>query len=185
MNIFQKAMPGVFYILLIGALHAHPLSAQKSSDPQFKVKIDFNRWHDIPELYADMKRLEKAYPKFLTMKSIGKSYNGLDIMLMTINNPDTGPENEKAAMYIEANIHGNEIQGGEVCLYTIWYLMEHYGRIANITRLVNERVFYITPSVNPDGHQYFMEGEGGGARSGHTPVDEDNDGLTMRTGPTI
>ena len=32
-------------------------------------------------------------------------------------------------MYIEANVHGNEIQGAEVCLYTIWYLMENYDRL--------------------------------------------------------
>jgi hypothetical protein len=151
--------------------------AQKASDPAFKVKIDFNRWHDVDELKTDMKRLQAAFPKFLKLESIGKSARGRDLMLMTINNPDTGPEMGKAAMYIEANIHGNEIQGAEVCLYTIWYLMENYGRIADVKRLVDERVFYIIPTVNPDGRQYFMEGPGGNARSGHVPVDDDNDGL--------
>jgi len=151
--------------------------AQKASDPAFKVKLDFNRWHDVHELYADMKKLQTAFPKFLKLESIGKSHNGLDLMLMTINNPATGPETGKAAMYIEANIHGNEIQGGEVCLYTIWYLMENYGRVEDVTRLVDERVFYIVPTVNPDGRQYFMEGPGGNARSGHVPVDDDNDGV--------
>jgi hypothetical protein len=151
--------------------------AQKASDPAFKVKLDFNRWHDTNELYADMKRLEAAFPKFLKLESIGKSHDGRDLMLMTVNNPATGPESGKAGMYIEANIHGNEIQGGEVCLYTIWYLMENYGRIDDVTRLVDERVFYIIPTVNPDGRQYFMEGPGGNARSGHVPVDDDNDGV--------
>jgi hypothetical protein len=102
---------------------------------------------------------------------------------MTINNPATGPEMGKAAMYVEANIHGNEIQGGEVCLYTIWYLMENYGRVDDVTRLVDERVFYIVPTVNPDGRQYFMEGPGGNARSGHVPVDDDNDGLFDEDAP--
>jgi len=165
------------------ALTPTVVNGQSASDPQIKVKIDFNRWHDVPELYADMKRLQQAWPKFLKFESIGKSHNGLDIMVMTINNPDTGPEMSKAAIYVEANIHGNEIQGGEICLYTIWYLMENYGRIDNITRLVNERVFYIVPTVNPDGRQYFMEGAGGGARSGHVPVDSDNDGLYDEDGP--
>jgi hypothetical protein len=159
------------------ALLASVAPAQKASDPAFKVKLDWNRWHDVNELYADMKSLQAAYPKFLKLESIGKSARGRDLMLMTINNPATGPEMGKAAMYIEANIHGNEIQGGEVCLYTIWYLMENYGRIADVTRLVDERVFYIVPTVNPDGRQYFMEGPGGNARSGHVPVDDDNDGL--------
>ena len=157
--------------------------SQKASDPPFKVKLAFNRWHDVPELYSDMQRLEQAFPKFLKLSSIGKSHDGRDIMVMTINNPDTGPEMSKAAMYIEANVHGNEIQGGEVCLYTIWYLMENYGRIDNVTRLVDERVFYIVPTVNPDGRQYFFESPGGSARSGHVPVDDDNDGLYDEDGP--
>ncbi len=161
-----------------GLLLTAPSSpAQKASDPAFKVKLDFNRWHDTNELYADMKRLQAAFPKFLKLESIGKSFDGRDLMVMTINNPATGPESSKAGMYIEANVHGNEIQGGEVCLYTIWYLMENYGRIDDVTRLVDERVFYIIPTVNPDGRQYFMEGPGGNARSGHVPVDDDNDGL--------
>ncbi len=167
-------------VLALAAPHA---SAQKASDPPFKVKIDWNRWRDVDELYADMKRLQAAFPKFLKLESIGRSARGRDLMLMTINNPATGPETGKAAMYIEANIHGNEIQGGEVCLYTIWYLMENYGRIADVTRLVDERVFYIAPTVNPDGRQYFMEGPGGNARSGHVPVDDDNDGLFDEDGP--
>jgi len=151
--------------------------AQSGSDPQFRVKIDFNRWHDYDELKADLLRLEEAFPRFLTYSSVGQSYDGRDMMLMTINNPETGPELSKAAMYIEANVHGNEIQGGEVCLYTVWYLMENYGRIEEVTKLVDERVFYIFPSVNPDGRDHFMDGTGSGSRTGHVPVDQDNDGL--------
>ncbi|MBN2773772.1 MAG: peptidase M14 [Prolixibacteraceae bacterium] len=173
-----------FVVILLMAGVSNVTYAQDfASDPQFKVKIDFNRWHDVDELWSDMKRLEKAFPKFLKVGSAGKSYNGQDIMYMTINNPETGPEMSKAAMYIDANIHGNEIQGGEICLYTIWYLMENYGRIDKVTQLVDERVFYIFPTVNPDGRQYFMEGDGNGARSGHVPVDDDNDGLYDEDGP--
>jgi len=182
-RVLHKVFVSLGTIMLIFALTPTVIVGQSASDPQIKVKIDFNRWHDVPELYADMKRLQQGWSKFLKLESIGKSYDGLDIMVMTINNPETGPEMSKAAMYVEANIHGNEIQGGEICLYTIWYLMENYGRIDNITRLVDERVFYIVPTVNPDGRQYFMEGAGGGARSGHVPVDSDNDGLYDEDGP--
>jgi len=156
---------------------------QKFSDPQFKVKLDFNRWHDVDELYGDMRKLASAWPKFVKVSSIGKSHEGRDILLVTVNNPDTGPEMSKAAMYIEANVHGNEIQGGEICLYTVWYLMENYGRLEPITRLVDERVFYLVPTINPDGRQYFFESPGGSARTGHVPVDDDNDGLVEEDGP--
>lgn len=178
------SIAGASLMIILMAMLPFTVSAQKFfSDPQFKVKLDFNRWHDVNELYGDMARLEKAFPKFLKLASMGKSFDGRDIMVMTINNPETGAEMTKAAMYVDANIHGNEIQGGEVCLYTIWYLMENYGRIEEVTRLVNERVFYIVPTVNPDGRQYFMESDGGNARSGHVPVDEDNDGLYDEDGP--
>jgi hypothetical protein len=170
-------------MLVVGVAIAPGAVGQSASDAKFKVRLDFNRWHDYDELKADLMTLEKAYPKFLKYTSLGKSHGDRDIMLMTINNPDTGPELSKSAMYIEANVHGNEIQGSEVSLYTVWYLMEHYGRNEMVTRLVDERVFYIIPTVNPDGRQYFMEGTGSGARTGHVPVDSDNDGLYDEDGP--
>jgi hypothetical protein len=154
-----------------------------TSERAYKVKLDFNRWHDVAELQADMRTLEKAYPKFLRHITLGKSYDGRDIAAMIINNPDTGSDTSKPAMYIEANIHGNEIQGGEICIYTIWYLMENYGKIDKITKLVNERAFYIVPTVNPDGRDYFMHGTGQGSRSGHVPVDDDNDYQFDEDGP--
>jgi hypothetical protein len=152
------------------------------SDPQFKVRLDFNRWHDVAELKSDFEKLAKAWPKFLKLSSLGKSHGGRDIILMTVNNPDTGAEVSKPAMYIEANVHGNEIQGAEVSLYTVWYLMENYGRIPQITKLVNERVFYVVPTVNPDGRDHFLKGTGAGSRTGHVPVDDDNDGQNDEDG---
>ena len=84
-----------------------PMAPASGSDPQFKVRLDFNRWHDVAELKSDFENLEKAFPKFLKLSSLGRSHGGRDIILMTINNPDTGPEMGKPAMYIEANVHGN------------------------------------------------------------------------------
>jgi hypothetical protein len=155
---------------------APPAARAPNGDPPFRTRIDLNRWHGYDELVADLERLQKAFPKFLTLSSIGRSVEGRDITLMTILNPDTGAEATKAGMYIEANVHGNEIQGAEVCLYTIWYLMEHYDRLPKVKQLVDERVFYIVPTVNPDGREHFLRVRAGG-RSGHQPVDSDNDGV--------
>lgn len=164
-------------------LFAPVAQAQEASDPPHTLRLDWNRWHDYGELIGNMELMAETWPEFLTLSSLGQSYGGRDIMMMTINNPNTGPELEKAGMYIEANVHGNEIQGSEVSLYTIWYLMENYGRNDMITRLVDERVFYIVPTVNPDGRQFFMEDTGSGARTGHFPVDSDNDGQFDEDGP--
>jgi len=171
-----------FPLLSVGHAGPSSLSAQ-GSDPEHTLTFAWDRWLDNEAMGERMKLMEKAWPKFLTLTSMGKSYGGRDIWLMTINNPDTGPELSKAGMYIEANVHGNEIQGGEISLYTIWYLMENYGKNEEITRLVDERVFYINPSINPDGRDYFLHGTGSGARTGHVPVDSDGDGLFDEDGP--
>jgi len=150
---------------------------QRGSDPPHTLDLTWDRWLDHDEIGERMQLMARTWPKFLTLSSMGMSYGGRELWVMTINNPDTGPEISKAGIFIEANVHGNEIQGGEINLYTIWYLMENYGKIEEITRLVDERVFYIVPTVNPDGRDYFLDGTGSGARTGHVPVDSDGDGL--------
>lgn len=156
---------------------------QRGSDPEHTLDLTWDRWLDHDEIGERMRLMERTWPDFLDLQSIGTSYGGREMWLMTINNPATGPEEGKAAMMIEANVHGNEIQGAEVTLYTIWYLMENYGRIADVTKLVDERVFYLLPTVNPDGRDYFLDEHGSGARTGHVPVDSDGDGAFDEDGP--
>lgn len=152
--------------------------------PAPKLALDFTHYYPYDQMTATLKKLAKTYPKLLKLESIGKSYQGRDLWAMTINNPATGAEAEKPAMYIHANIHGNELQGTEVCLYTIWYLMEHYRKNAQITELVDHRVFYILPSVNPDGRVHWFEGPNNyhSSRSGQKPTDDDRDWLVDEDG---
>ena len=62
------------------------------------INIRFNKYHNYDELTKILKDLEKAYPKFLDLESAGKSFEGRDVWVMKINNPDTGDEFSKAAM---------------------------------------------------------------------------------------
>ena len=41
------------------------------------------------------------------------------------------------------------------------------GKGTQAQRLVDERVFYVVPTVNPDGRDFFMDGTGASARTGH------------------
>ncbi|MEZ4997432.1 MAG: M14 family zinc carboxypeptidase [Bacteroidales bacterium] len=64
-------------------------------------------------------------------------------MALTINNPKTGAPFSKPGVYVDGNIHGNEIQAGEVCLYLANRLLTNYGKISEITEVVDRNVFYI------------------------------------------
>ena len=183
MNTMKKRTVTVL-TLVLGTVLAAPLlngqqlqAQQRGSDPEHTLPLTWDRWLDHDEIGERMQLMQRTWPELLSLQSLGNSFGGREMWLMTINNPRTGSELEKAGMFIEANVHGNEIQGGEVALYTIWYLMENYGEIDEITRLVDERVFYVLPTVNPDGRDYFLDNSGSGARTGHIPVDSDGDGL--------
>ncbi len=181
----KKMLGRILGIVVLTSVTVSALDAQeqRGSDPEHRLSLTWDRWLDHDEIGERMKLMERTWPEFLSLQSLGNSYGGREMWMMTVNNPATGGEMEKAGMFIEANVHGNEIQGAEVTLYTIWYLMENYDRIPDVKRLVDERVFYILPSVNPDGRDYFLDNAGSGARTGHIPVDSDGDGLFDEDGP--
>jgi hypothetical protein len=163
---------------------AAPAEAQFFSQPDREpnVNLRWDRYYDYYQMTEALERLVAAYPRFLTMESIGQSWEGRDIWAVTINNPDTGPHHEKTAFYADANIHGNEIQGTETNMYLIWFLMENYDHLPKVRELVDTRAFYIIPSMNPDARQYFFN-TGGPSRSGMRPTDSDGDGRASEDPP--
>lgn len=152
------------------------------NDP--KVEVVWNRYYDSKEIGEICKRISEAYPKLAKLGSIGKSYEGRDIWILTVSNSEKGDPDKKPAIYIDGNVHGNEIQGGEVSLYTGWYLAEMYGHLDWITRLLDEKTFYIIPTINPDGRDHFIHDANSpnSPRSGFDPRDDDGDGLIDEDG---
>ena len=129
--------------------------------------------------------LLKRILKLLAIESLGKSVGEREIWLVTLNNPATGSDRDKTAMFIDANIHGNEIQAAETVLYSIWYLCKSYGVIDRITELIDERSFYFVPMENPDGREvwFHQPADPHFLRGGIRPVDNDHDGLLDEDGP--
>jgi hypothetical protein len=156
-----------------------------------KVEIPFDTYHDFDAMTAHLQALAAAHPRFATLTSVAKSFQGRDVWLMEITNPDTGPAHEKPGFYIDAQIHAEEHATSATALYAIWHLLENYGSDAQVTRLVDEQVFYILPRINPDGAEIALQppyynwcGNGrympGADRiSGLIPEDVDGDGYLV------
>jgi len=147
-----------------------------------EVKLSFDHFYDHAELTKALKALEKANPQLMKVISLGKSHQGRDIWAVIVNNPKTGPAKHKPGFYIDGNIHGNEIQGTEVALYAIWYLLNNYGKTEYITRLLDEKAFYSIPTMNPDSRDYFVN-KAESHRTGLVPLDDDRDGVADEDGP--
>jgi len=118
--------------------------------------IKFNRFYRYNELTRLLKAYAREYPNLIRLKSIGKSYEGRAVWLVTATNFKSGNDAEKPALWVDANLHASEVTGSAAALYLIHVLVTKYKRDANITRALGTRVFYIAPRVNPDGAEWAL-----------------------------
>ena len=143
------------------------------------VPLRFDYYYTYEMVVEALEKLHKAYPQLTELEIVGKSEEGRAIYCMTVNNPKTGKELDKPGIWVDGNIHGNEIQAGEVCLYLLDYLLGNYGVNKKITELVDKKCFYVVPVINTDGRYHFMT-DGNNMhdnRSLRRPHDDDEDGL--------
>jgi hypothetical protein len=141
-----------------------------------KIQTSWNKYYTYEGVTDLCTRLAKAYPDLVKMESAGKSYQGRDIIVLTITDRQTGNPDHKPGFWIDGNIHSVELQGTEMALYTAWYLCEMYNDNAFIKQLLKDKTFYISPTINPDAREYFTS-VGLPPRSGLVPTDNDRDGL--------
>ncbi len=150
-----------------------------------KVAARWNAYHDYAESTRLLQAMVAAHRRHAKLESLGKSYGGREMWLLTVTNFDRGSDREKPAFWIDGAIHANEIQATEVTLYTAWYLLEMYGRNPFVTQLVDERAFYFLPMMSPDSRDAHMyePNTTNSPRAGQRPVDDDRDGLVDEDGP--
>jgi hypothetical protein len=121
-----------------------------------RVPIAHNRFYNYEELTALLQQLSAAFPETATLSSIGKTFLGREIWLMTITNKATGSDCDKPAYYIDAHIHAEEHTTSATALYAASYLLEKFGTDEKVTMLMNEQTFYILPRLNPDGAEFSL-----------------------------
>jgi len=116
----------------------------------------FNKFYRYNELTRLLKAYAKEYPNLIRLESIGKSYEGRDMWLVTATNFKLGNEAEKPAMWVDGNLHASEVTGSTAALYLIHALVTRYRKDEKVTRALDTRTFYIAPRVNPDGAELAL-----------------------------
>jgi len=171
----------ILYIILVSIGYTG-LSSNKG---KIEVPLRFDRYYSYEEVVRALNVLHEAYPKMTKLDLVGKSEEGREIYALTINNPDTGEELSKPGVYVDGNIHGNEIQAAEVCLYYANMLLTKYGENEKVTTAVDKNAHYILPVVNVDGrYHFFKDGNTPSTNRGlRIPKDDDNDGLFDEDAP--
>lgn len=186
-----RTIAGMLLIAQLGSMQAVGASADPGNiysalgaPAHRQVEVAWNRFYDTEGLADILKRLNNAFPNLTRLYQIGESYEGRPIWCLEVTNFDQGAPGRKPGMYIDGNIHGNEVQAGEVVAYTAWYLCENFGRAEAVTELLNERVFYLLPTINPDGRDHWFEEANNphSSRTGKVPYDNDRDGRVDEDG---
>jgi hypothetical protein len=154
-------------------------SAVPGQTAKIAVPLRFDHYYTLDQVYEAVQAINKAYPEMTKLEEVGKSEEGRPIYAVTVNNPKTGPAHSKPGIYVDGNMHGNEIQGGEICLYLLDYLLGNYGENKDVTELVDKKVFYVVPVANVDGRWHFFKDANtpSSNRSLRIPLDDDRDGL--------
>ncbi len=138
-----------------------------------------DRFVRYEELTALLHGWRDDHPRLVGLESIGTSYEGRDIWLVTVTNADTGPADEKPAFLVEANIHAIEVTGCAAALHLIDRLVTGYGDDPAVTRALDTRTFYVVPRLNPDGAELALADRPRFVRSSVRPwpLAEEQDGL--------
>lgn len=139
--------------------------------------IKFDRFYRYAELTKLLKDFAKEYPNLIRLESIGKSFEGRDVWLITATNFKSGSDAEKPAMWVDGNIHATEVTASAAALYLIQRLVTKYKKDENITRALDTRAFYIVPRVNPDGAEWALADKPKMIRSSTRPYPYDEDTL--------
>jgi len=162
--------------ILLGIISLIPLFAQQT---KIAVPLRFDSYYTYEQVVEALKVLHNAFPNLTELEMLGKSEEEREIYALTINNPKTGKALSKPGVYVDGNIHGNEIQAGEVGLYLANELLTKYGKNEKITKLVDKNAFYLIPVVNVDGRYHFFNDPNTPStnRGLRRPKDDDRDGL--------
>jgi murein tripeptide amidase MpaA len=129
--------------------------------------------------YAEVRDLldgfAAARPDLIRLETIGSSHEGREIPLVVVTRFATGLDSEKPALWVDGNIHATEVSPTTACLTLIRKLLTEDGVDPDVTRVLDTRVFYVCPRVNPDGAEVFLSDRPKYLRSSTRPYPHDEE----------
>ncbi|MFX1475335.1 MAG: M14 family zinc carboxypeptidase [Promethearchaeota archaeon] len=134
--------------------------------------ISLGPFHNYQEIGYHLTVLSTAYSDYLSVQTIGLSYESRAIRCITITGP--GDSSDRLGILLVAHHHGREVITVENALYILDYLMFNLGNPA-IAHILQHFVIYLIPTLNPD--SLFEVYINPWHRKNVRPTDEDSDGL--------
>ena len=121
------------------------------------MAYDFDRYLRDAELADWLYDLADRHPDLVTVETYGRSYEGRDLLLVTVTDRSTGEHHTKPAHWVDASIHAVELTATVAACHLIQHLVDGYrnGDPREVEAL-RTRTFYVVPRVNPDGAEWVL-----------------------------
>ena len=121
------------------------------------TEYEFDRYLRYAELVEWLEQLAAAHPDLVAVETYGRSYEGRDLLLVTVTDSATGTHDTKPAHWIDASIHAVELTATVAACRVLQRLVDgHRSGDETITRALRTRTFYVVPRVNPDGAEWVL-----------------------------
>jgi murein tripeptide amidase MpaA len=141
----------------------------------------FDTFYKHAELTELLQTYARARPELVQVSSLGKSWEGRDIWLVTLSFGVAAPEH-KPAMWVDGNIHAAELTASTACLYWLHQLVAGFDvGDSQITHLLATRTIYLCPRLNPDGAELALADKPRFIRSSTRPYPWDEEAVSGLT----
>jgi len=130
--------------------------ARAANIPLSTSGFDFNTYYDYPTIVSFLNETHRNAPDTVktTFKSIGRTYEGRDIYVITIE--DREPSIQiRPDIFIDGGIHAREWVSPATVLYFVNQLVNN-PEAASLLKTFN---WHIVPVLNPDGYQHSHSGD--------------------------
>jgi len=139
----------------------HPAQAPLSQNGGI---AGFPCYRTVEETYASMRALAKKAPALAAVIDIGDSWekvnpggkDGYDLLVLRLTNSQI--HGQKPKLFIMTSVHAREYTPAELNMRFAEYLVENYGKDADVTWLLDYHEIHLLVQANPDGRKQAETG---------------------------
>ncbi len=118
--------------------------------------MNMDHYYLYREIVSALEGFVRTYPELCDLYSIGETYEGRFIWCLTVCNEKTGAAHEKAAFFMDGNLHSGEVASSMAVLYTLDKWLSSYGKDPEITGLLDRYTVYAIPRISADAAEIYL-----------------------------
>ena len=138
------------------------------------TSLSYGQGYNYRDLTDELKQMEKQHKDFFKLHSIGNSLDNKDIWLAEVTN-FKNYKKDNPAVFVAGNIEADHTLGTNVILKVIKNMIEGYSTDADLKKIIDNKILYFAPRINPDGAELFFKKPYSPTTWNMRITDEDND----------